>query len=64
MIDNVVLQSCPDVELLPRIADIFEITLYELFERVSNEKEASEDVFMVEATEFNARVFFSVLLYK
>lgn len=26
-------QSCPDVELLPKIADIFEITLDELFER-------------------------------
>lgn len=26
-------QSCPDVELLPRIADIFEISLDELFER-------------------------------
>lgn len=26
-------QSCPDVELLPRLADIFEITLDELFDR-------------------------------
>lgn len=26
-------QSCPDVELLPKLADIFEITLDELFER-------------------------------
>lgn len=32
-------QSYPDVELLPRIADIFEITLDELFDRVK----ASED---------------------
>ncbi len=45
-------QSCPDVELLPRIADIFEITLDELFERASVEQQESGDSFMVAATEF------------
>ena len=29
-------QSCPDIELLPMIADVFEITLDELFDRVSS----------------------------
>lgn len=31
-------QCCPDVMLLPRLADIFDITLDELFERKSPEK--------------------------
>ncbi len=37
-------QSCPDVELLPKIADIFEITLDELFERefVSQKKKTEK----------------------
>lgn len=35
-------QSCPDVELLPRLADIFEITLDELFEREFVAKEEAE----------------------
>jgi len=34
-------QSCPDIELLPRIADIFEITLDELFGRVCVEQQES-----------------------
>ena len=35
-------QSCPDVELLPKIADIFEITLDELFERKFATQESME----------------------
>lgn len=55
-------QSCPDVELLPKIADIFGITLDELFERdfapQEEEKEslsvAEEVVSMPERTENRA----------
>lgn len=36
-------QSCPDIELLPKIADVFGITLDELFERNTAVSEASVD---------------------
>ena len=43
-------QSCPDVELLPKIADIFEITLDELFERdFVPHKESEESLGVSEA---------------
>lgn len=58
-------QSCPDVELLPKIADIFEITLDELFEReFIPEEEPIEESKVQEAQELPDKASVSELEVK